>query len=164
MLFVAFMVILSFVVAMIMTSNYKKDTSKDRYKLTQIYKELKDSNYDYESNKGQVAYQRHCASCHGTQGQGRGMNPPLKGHPHSTPNMLKIVIKGMKGQITRNGKTYNGRMPGFYHIPHLELADSLNYINQDLNGKKETIHPIEVIKAKIDTLTLKGAFSPDELK
>ncbi|ASK27909.1 c-type cytochrome [Neisseria chenwenguii] len=63
---------------------------------------------------GKAVYEKNCIACHGAEGLGReGMFPPLAKADYFAKDPKKIVqavINGVNGQITVNGKTYNGTM------------------------------------------------------
>lgn len=161
------MVILSAVTAWIMASNMNKDESKVRFKLTQDYKRVKKEQYNYNPEKGKQLYMALCAKCHMERGAGNYQYPPLSGSTlvvSDVENTAKIVVKGLRGPIKRTGKEYNGAMPAFKAIGHYDLAHVINYIRKDFNKIQDDVHPVEIVKAKIDTLTIKGALQEKDLK
>ncbi len=167
-IFVVSMVLLSLVVAIIMTGNYANDQSQERFKLTKEYKVVKKEEYTFDRERGHKLYQDLCAKCHKPDGTGSLQNPPLKGSSfviNSPDATLKIIVKGFMGEITRQGRTYNSVMPSFKIIPHKDLAHVANYIRTSFGNQTETtIHHLEVVKAKIDTLTIKGPLKETDLK
>ncbi|NBB91806.1 MAG: c-type cytochrome [Gammaproteobacteria bacterium] len=81
--------------------------------------------------EGERPYLRHCASCHGPEGQGRAPTfPPLAGSEwlELPPRALAaIVLLGLRGEIEVAGRRYNGFMPSLQHIGDAELADIVNF-------------------------------------
>lgn len=85
---------------------------------------------------GATVYQ-NCAACHQPQGTGLpGAFPPLAGH---VPQLLAaqggrdyvvhVLLYGLQGPITVDGKTYNGTMPSWAHLSDAELAAVINYVS-----------------------------------
>lgn len=165
-IFLISMVLLSLITAWIMASNMNRDESKERFKLTQDYKRIKKESYHYDRDSGQKFYTLLCAKCHNQMGAGTLQAPPLKGSDlviNDAVNTAKIIVHGLKGEIMRNNRKFNAQMPGFRAIAHHDLAHVLNYIRIEFNGLKSVVHPVEIVKAKIDTLTKKGAIDAKSL-
>jgi len=85
---------------------------------------------------GATVYQ-NCAACHQPQGTGLpGAFPPLAGH---VPTLLaaqggrdyvvRVLLYGLQGPITVDGKTYNGAMPSWAHLSDAELAAVIDYVS-----------------------------------
>jgi Cytochrome c, mono- and diheme variants len=84
---------------------------------------------------GAKLYSAHCQSCHQANGQGiPGVFPPLthldkvvqaKG---GREYLIRVVLYGLQGPLTVEGKTYNGVMPPFRQLKDQQVADVLNYI------------------------------------
>lgn len=84
---------------------------------------------------GAKLYSANCQSCHQVTGQGiPGAFPPLthldkvvqaKG---GREYLIRVVLYGLQGPLTVEGKTYNGVMPPFRHLKDQEVADLLNHI------------------------------------
>ncbi|MFT6632076.1 MAG: mono/diheme cytochrome c family protein [Bacteriovoracaceae bacterium] len=167
-IFLVGMLLTSLVVAWIMAKNHGKDTTKERFKLTNEYKVIKKESYAYDSNRGQRLYNQLCARCHKPDGSGMMQTPPLSGSKivqDSPSSALKIMVRGLTGKIERNGKSYNSIMPSFRMIPHKDLAHVLNYIRNSFGNEAtgEDIHHVEVVKAKVDTITIKGPLQEKDL-
>ena len=155
--FVGFMFITSLVVSMIMTFHFQQDTSKQRFELTQKYKEIKDQEYTYDKERGRKLYGDLCLRCHGQQGRGNSMYPPLYAADvvidPEPKKLLKIVTKGLKGKIVRNDKTYQALMPSFGAIPSEDLAHTINFARKTFgNPKHKDVTAVDVIKIKIDSV------------
>ena len=159
--------LLSLITGWIMAKNLNRDESQERFKLTKDYKRIKDLKYEYAQERGQSLYLSMCAKCHRADGLGNLQNPPLLKSPTALgepSEFLKVIVKGLSGELTRSGKTYNSIMPGFKNIPHTDLAHIANYIRINLNKLEASpIHPVEVVKAKVDTLTIKGTLKTKNL-
>lgn len=68
---------------------------------------------------GSVAaiYQQNCARCHGANGEGMAMNPPLKGRNLPIEHILHIVQDG------------KGTMPAFPGIKEPQLTELAGFIH-----------------------------------
>lgn len=59
--------------------------------------------------------------------------PPLANADYIKADPLKMVCiirKGMEGEISVNGKTYNQPMEGIPQLSEFEISNIINYINQ----------------------------------
>lgn len=81
---------------------------------------------------GEAAFARHCAGCHGMQGQGRPPAfPPLVGSEWLAlppEGLTAIVLLGLRGEIEVAGRQYAGYMPPMQHIDDARIADIIGYI------------------------------------
>lgn len=83
---------------------------------------------------GAQVYATNCASCHGAEGAGvSGGFPPVAGHAtdlaaadRSYP--IDVLLYGLNGQITVDGTSYDGVMPGWQQLSDTALAAVLNHI------------------------------------
>src|ERR1700693_456631 len=70
---------------------------------------------------GVEAYTNSCAACHQPNGQGvpdtfpalAGHAPTLLARPGGRDYLARLVLYGLQGQITANGKSFNGAMPAW---------------------------------------------------
>lgn len=152
-----------------MSKNLRKDESKERYKLTIDYKKIKEETYDYKPHSAKALYLSFCSKCHNENGLGTMMAPALVDSPvivdsTKTQLLLKIIIQGMQGKMVRNHREYNSIMPGFKNLAHKDLSHITNYIRFELNNiKGNPVHPVEVIKTKVETLTTKSPLNAEEI-
>ena len=121
---------------------------------------------------GKAVYNQFCASCHMANGQGNpGVFPPLANwvgnfvkNDDGRAVLVHIVAFGMQGQISAQGKTYNGFMPAYAQLSNKQVADLYNFIltewNKDLLPKGfKPFTADEVAKYRAKALT-----PPDVLK
>lgn len=157
----------SVALAWYMSSNMHTDVSKERFRLTKIYKKIKDETYAYDKVKGKQVYMNLCMRCHKADGTGSGMYPPLansKSPIISDPAKLVAVgIHGLQGPIVRSDITYSGAMPGFKRVDTTDLTHVLNFVRKELNQYEDVIIHKTVIEAKIDTITRATPYSESEL-
>jgi mono/diheme cytochrome c family protein len=100
--------------------------------------------------QGAALYETHCANCHMPDGTGlEGLIPPLKDSDYYRNNIDEvscIMVKGMKGKIVVNGKTYDTEMEGIPQLTDTEIANILNYINAMWYPEQAFISPEQVIE------------------
>ncbi len=82
---------------------------------------------------GKAAYLANCAACHQPDGKGLpGAFPPLaksdwlKDRPAG--EVIASVLKGISGEMTVNGVTYNNVMPAMSHLSDADVASILSYV------------------------------------
>ncbi|ADR36444.1 c-type cytochrome [Oceanithermus profundus] len=120
---------------------------------------------------GAADYGKFCASCHGATGQGTpGVFPPLAdwaGHfaqnDEGRAYLVHVIVFGLQGQISAQGKTYNGFMPPFAQLSNDQVAGILNYLltewNKDLLPKDfRPLTADEVAKLRAKALTPADVF------
>jgi len=59
--------------------------------------------------------------------------------PGDSARLIQVMLKGLKGPITVNGKEYNNVMPGFDFLNDEELAILINYVKQSFNNRASSI-------------------------
>ncbi|RTG95689.1 c-type cytochrome [Thermus scotoductus] len=104
---------------------------------------------------GAKLYSANCQSCHQATGQGiPGAFPPLthldqvvqaKG---GREYLIRVVLYGLQGPLTVQGKTYNGVMPPFRQLKDQEVADLLNYVLATFAKSKAKPISAEEVKAQ----------------
>ena len=105
-----------------------------------------------------------CSGCHGPDGAGTDVYPPLAGSEWVTGPSLRpamIVLNGCKDPIKVAGKTYNGVMPsqGAGMGPK-ELAGILNYIRTSFGNKSEKLITLEMAQDALDTSKERASTAP----
>ncbi len=156
-IFVLAMIILSFVVAFIMTGHYQEDTSKVRYQLTQDYKKFKDLEYSYDNTKGKLLFEGMCINCHFPNSV---KAPEFNNHSLAQTEdlLMEISIRGMVGPIKRGHLQYNGSMSSYRKVSHTDLAYVLGYIQKNFYQKQPSITPVKIIDKKIEALLKEGPY------
>lgn len=101
---------------------------------------------------GERLYDDHCATCHGSQGQGiPGLYPPLAGNPRvardPATNLIRIIQEGGFGPATEGHPRPFG-MPPFGHVLQAqEVAAVATFVRRQWNGASLTeVTPLEVLK------------------
>jgi mono/diheme cytochrome c family protein len=86
---------------------------------------------------GAETYTNYCAACHQPTGQGvadtfpalASHAPTLLAHPGSRDYLAHLVLYGLEGQITANGKPFSGAMPAWGEtLSDAQLAGALDYV------------------------------------
>lgn len=104
------------------------------------------------SQEGWKLYSIYCTSCH--QNNGKGDNnrfPPLAGSEYVTGDktrLINILLNGLEGEITVNGKKYNGLMPQFSHLDDHAIASILTFIRSRFKNDAPPVSSVEVKKAR----------------
>lgn len=94
------------------------------------------SAFDWQT-VGAQTYTTYCGACHQPNGQGvPDTFPPLAGHapkildrPGGRDYLARLVLYGLEGQITIDGKSFNAAMPPWEEtLSNEELAGALDYV------------------------------------
>ena len=101
---------------------------------------------------GSATYASKCASCHQANGQGLpGAFPPLAKNPVVTGDptkVSKILLNGLNGAVTVDGKTYNGAMPAWKGtLSNADIANVLTYVRSSWGNKAAAITEAQVAAA-----------------
>lgn len=96
--------------------------------------------------RGKKSYEKHCANCHGNNGEGlQLLIPPLTDSKWTNSDSIVCIIKnGMDGSIFVNGKNFNSRMVGNLIINNDEIANIVSYIRNDFSKKPDRLSIQEV--------------------
>jgi nitrite reductase (NO-forming) len=104
---------------------------------------------------GHVLFQGTCSVCHQPQGTGiPAVFPPLAQSDFLMANKqrsIEIVLKGLTGPVTVNGKTFNSVMPPMSQLRDDEIANILTYVRNTWGNQGEAVTAAEVTatRAKI---------------
>lgn len=122
--------------------------------------------------RGQRLYKQFCSPCHQDDGRGNASTfvPPLAGSEWvmaEGPNrIIRIVLNGLQGPITVNGKEYGGAamLPWRDSIPDdKDVAAILTYIRQDWGNKMSEVTPEQVKAIREETKDKGGNWTAPEL-
>jgi nitrite reductase (NO-forming) len=110
---------------------------------------------------GERLFSGTCSVCHQASGQGiEGVFPPLAGSdllakdPHRAQ---QIVLNGLSGAVTVNGKTYNSVMPPMSQLNDDELADILTYVTHSWGNQGYRYSSNELAETRKKTMRPPGA-------
>jgi mono/diheme cytochrome c family protein len=103
----------------------------------------------YES--GAKIYEKHCRSCHGTNGLGvPPMYPPLANNQainmEFAVNPIRMVLFGGFPPSTRGNPRPFGMPPFAYTLSDQEVADVVTYMRQSWGNRSSAVSPVEVAK------------------
>lgn len=97
--------------------------------------------------RGQEVYNMNCTACHMEKGEGiEGAFPPLAKSDYLMADKnrsIKQILEGASGEMTVNGKTYNGEMPPI-DLTDEQVSDVLNYVRNSWGNKGAAVTPAEV--------------------
>ena len=96
---------------------------------------------------GRQKYMETCFACHQSEGQGiANAFPPLSKSDYLNSDKqraIKSVIRGLTGEITVNGVTYNSVMPA-QALSDEEVAEVLTYVYNSWGNNKSIIQTKDV--------------------
>jgi mono/diheme cytochrome c family protein len=90
-----------------------------------------------------------CAACHGQNGEGGPIAPPLAGSEWVTgpvSNLIRIQLRGLQGPITVAGKEYNFAAPmaAMAYQTDEQIAGVLTYVRNSFGNKAPAVKPEQV--------------------
>jgi mono/diheme cytochrome c family protein len=112
-----------------------------------------------------------CAGCHGADGNGTPVYPPLAGSEwvvNETEKLALIILAGLQGPVTVKGKTYINNMPSqAAGLGPNELGAVMTYIRRSFGNEASIVTP-EMAQAALDLYDAhkaagKGQFTAEEL-
>lgn len=101
--------------------------------------------------RGQAIFARVCADCHGPNGQGDALYPPLAntrwttGDPAET---ARVLVHGLEGPITVAGRRYSGTMPSQAHRSDEDLVAVGTWVRQAWGNDAAPLTAAHVIAAR----------------
>ena len=108
--------------------------------------------YPEQAVTGQKEYVQFCLACHQEDGNGvRGQFPPLAGNKtiiSGADSIIRIVLFGLEGPITVNGRQYNMLMPAQNYLTDQQISDVLTYIRNSWGNKAPAVKPEQVKKIR----------------
>lgn len=97
--------------------------------------------------RGKGVYDTQCITCHMEKGEGiEGVFPPVAKSDYLMADKnrsIKQILEGASGEMTVNGKTYNGEMPAV-DLTDEQVSDVLNYVRNSWGNKGAAVTPGEV--------------------
>ncbi|MDQ4076447.1 MAG: cytochrome c [Chloroflexota bacterium] len=91
---------------------------------------------------GEQVYADNCAVCHGSEGEGRGGNPPHRNNPFVTGDPEPVI------EVVLHGR---GGMPAFGdQLSDQEIADVISYIRTAWTNDAEPVTPEQVAEVRDD--------------
>jgi mono/diheme cytochrome c family protein len=107
-----------------------------------------------------------CAACHGQNGEGGPIAPPLAGSDWvngPVENLIRIQLRGLQGPITVSGKEYNfpAGMAALAYQTDEQIAAVLTYVRNSFGNKAPAVKPEQV--AALRSEVGKPQLTPAEL-
>jgi mono/diheme cytochrome c family protein len=143
-------------------------------KVKEVYSTTNIKGKDLELfTEGRAIYAKegYCITCH--QADGRGLPaagfPPLTGTKWVVGNeerFIKIILKGIMGQIEVNGKTYPGQVPMTPYgglLNDREIAAVATYVRNSFGNQASVIQPEKVKQVRAMAESKKDFYSPKQL-
>ncbi|HET6604562.1 MAG TPA: copper-containing nitrite reductase [Xanthomonadaceae bacterium] len=111
---------------------------------------------------GGALYNGTCSVCHQDSGQGLpGVFPPLADSDwiaqHSKQELIAVILNGLSGPVTVNGKDYNSVMPPMSQLTDDEVANILTYTLNHWDNGGGRISKDEVAAVRASTERGEGA-------
>jgi nitrite reductase (NO-forming) len=110
---------------------------------------------------GEVLFKGTCSACHQDQGQGiPGVFPPLAKSDYLVANKQRavgIVLNGLTGKVTVNGKTYDSVMPPMSQLNDDEVANILTFALNSWGNNGGNVTAAEVKAQRANTKRTEGA-------
>ena len=133
--------------------------------------ELEELRLERKFNSGKKLFAANCASCHQASGLGLGdQYPPLAGSEWVSANpelIIKVIIKGLKGEIQVKGKTYSPAA-GMAAVINLKTDDDIanvtTYVRQAWGNEATEVTDDLVAKVRKDSADQKDQWIGEELQ
>lgn len=129
--------------------------------------EMKSGTTDLASQMaaGEQVYKTYCAACHQTTGAGLpGAFPPLAGADYllaDKTRAINVVIGGLKGEITVNGKKFNAVMPNLSYLSNEQVANVVTYVMNSWGNEGFVASADEVAAARKDEVEVASDVAAD---
>ena len=143
-------------------------------KVKEVYSTTNIKGKDFELfNLGRTIYAKegYCVTCHQADGNGLPASgfPPLAGTKWvqgSEERAIKVVLKGLLGQIEVNGKTYPGQVPmtpfeGL--LNDREVAAVLTYIRNSFGNQASVVQPEKVKEIRAALVKQKDIYNASKI-
>jgi nitrite reductase (NO-forming) len=110
---------------------------------------------------GKALYSGTCSTCHQANGEGLAdVFPPLAKSDylkHDIERTIGVVLNGLSGKVTVNGKEYNSVMPPMSQLTNDEVASILTYVTNEWGNTGPAVTPGQVAKVRALTKRAEGA-------
>lgn len=110
---------------------------------------------------GQALYAGTCSTCHQANGAGlEGVFPPLAASDYLNADKTRaiaVVVNGLSGPVTVNGKDYSSVMPPMSNLNDDEIANILTYVYSAWGNSGQVVQAAEVAQVRATTTAPPGA-------
>lgn len=105
------------------------------------------------SISGDATYQKHCATCHGKNGEGKSdAYPALANNPavmlDRPDNLIQMVLYGGYGPSTQERPRPYGMPPYLFSLNNQQIADVLNHIRSQWGNQADAVSPMQVDRVR----------------
>jgi len=122
--------------------------------------------------RGKSLFIANCAQCHQATGQGvPNIYPPLAGSEWATgkeEGVVRILLNGLSGPITVEGKQFNNAMPAFgasgYAWNDAKIAWVLTYVRQEWGNAAPEITEETVARVRAEAGARTTAWTEEEIR
>lgn len=99
--------------------------------------------------QGQALYEKHCAQCHGDQGQGKAGSYPTLSlnravNMHTTANLVQMLLYGGYSPATEGNPRPYGMPPYVLELKDSEVAAVLTYVRNSWGNQAPDVSEVEV--------------------
>ncbi len=105
-----------------------------------------------QMDAGRILYSFACAPCHMAEGQGlEAVTPPLAASDYlmeDKERSIRVVLEGLAGPITVNGRPYNAVMLPLRQLSDGEIASILTYVRRSFGNSGDAVSAAEVAKVR----------------
>ena len=117
---------------------------------------------------GQAVFGRTCITCHQVNGQGvPNVYPPLAGSPYVNGDknkMIRIVLHGVQGPITVEGKNFNNVMPPWKSLSDDDIAAVITYVRTNFGNHGGAVTTQDVAAQRRATASRSTSLTANDLK
>ncbi len=102
---------------------------------------------------GEAIYLTRCQSCHKANGEGiPGEYPPLQNSEYvagDKERVIRVLLHGLRGEITVNGASYSGVMPPWGdYLDDEQLAALLTFLRSHFGNDADPVSAAEVARVR----------------
>jgi mono/diheme cytochrome c family protein len=131
-----------------------------------VWQKEQAENGKQDSVDGAAIFAGSCAVCHQAAGTGLpGVFPPLAGSSWVSgrdATLVQILLHGVQGALTVNGKSYNSAMPAFGNqLSDAQIAAVLTYVRSHWGNKAIPVNPSLVSAQRAATTARGGPWNGD---
>jgi nitrite reductase (NO-forming) len=107
---------------------------------------------EIQIERGKQIYMQTCFVCHQPDGQGlAGQIPPLAKSDlllSDKAGAIRGILQGRSGEITVNGKKYNGTMVPLNYLTNEQIANAMTYVLNDWGNTGDAVSAEEVRRVR----------------
>ena len=117
---------------------------------------------------GKTVFSAICAACHQANGRGLdGLAPPLVDSEWvlgSPERLIRVVLHGLRGQISVLGRVHMGDMPAFGALDDTQISSVLTYVRREWGHNAAAVEPEHVKAIRAATAGRTDAWTEGEFR